>query len=121
MSGTAVFDNRHSAQFSAQLDRFDALIDAPEPFLPVGGLWLCRIRGLLLLVAAVAQAWLLHGVRLVRQRLARRRPDAGMTTAEYAVGTVAACGFAALLYKVVTSGAVSSALNALVTRALHVV
>ena len=34
---------------------------------------------------------------------------------------VAACGFAALLYKVVTSGAVSSALNALVTRALRAV
>lgn len=29
--------------------------------------------------------------------------DAGMTTAEYAVGTVAACGFAGILYKVVTS------------------
>ena len=74
MSGTAVFN--------AQLDRFDALIDAPEPFLPVGGLCLRRIRGLLLLAAAVAQAWLLHGVHAIRRRLDRRRPDAGMTTAE---------------------------------------
>ncbi|MER5862115.1 DUF4244 domain-containing protein [Kitasatospora sp. NPDC002040] len=49
------------------------------------------------------------------------RADAGMTTAEYAVGTVAACGFAALLYKVVTSGAVSGALSELLTRALHAV
>ncbi|MEO6205582.1 MAG: DUF4244 domain-containing protein [Mycobacteriales bacterium] len=30
-------------------------------------------------------------------------PDAGMTTAEYAVGTVAACGFGGILYKVITS------------------
>lgn len=29
--------------------------------------------------------------------------DRGMTSAEYAVGTVAACGFAGILYKVVTS------------------
>ena len=29
--------------------------------------------------------------------------DAGMTTAEYAVGTVAACGFSGILYKVLTS------------------
>jgi hypothetical protein len=35
--------------------------------------------------------------------------------------TIAACGFAALLYKVVTSGAVSSALSALITRALSAV
>jgi hypothetical protein len=106
---------------NAQIDRFDALIDAPEPHLPVGPLNLRRIRGVLLLAVAVVQAWLLHGMYLVRRRLARHRPDAGMTTAEYAVGTVAACGFAALLYKVVTSGAVSSALNALVTRALRAV
>jgi hypothetical protein len=51
----------------------------------------------------------------VRYRGAR---DAGMTTAEYAVGTIAACGFAAVLYKVVTSGAVSAALSGLIRRAL---
>jgi hypothetical protein len=44
--------------------------------------------------------------------------DAGMTTAEYAVGTVAACGFGAVLYKVVTSGKVSSALQSMIERAL---
>lgn len=44
--------------------------------------------------------------------------DAGMSTAEYAVGTLAACAFAAVLYKVVTSGAVSSALSGLIGRAL---
>ena len=46
--------------------------------------------------------------------------DAGMTTAEYAVGTLAACAFAAVLYKVITSESVSSALTALLERALNV-
>lgn len=46
------------------------------------------------------------------------RSDAGMSTAEYAVGTIAACGFAAVLYKVVTSGPVSEAMQQLVERAL---
>jgi hypothetical protein len=36
-------------------------------------------------------------------RLAVHDADAGMTTAEYAVGTVAACGFGGILYKVITS------------------
>ncbi len=44
--------------------------------------------------------------------------EAGMSTAEYAVGTVAACAFAAVLYRVVTGGSVVSALGALVERAL---
>jgi len=52
-----------------------------------------------------------HGLRL--------RGDAGMSTAEYAVGTVAACGFAALLYKVLTSDSVLHLLTDLITRALH--
>ncbi|MDH6111464.1 hypothetical protein P3T36_004618 [Kitasatospora sp. MAP12-15] len=47
--------------------------------------------------------------------------DSGMSTAEYAVGTVAACGFAALLYKVVTGGGITDALTELVNRALHAV
>jgi Protein of unknown function (DUF4244) len=45
--------------------------------------------------------------------------EAGMSTAEYAVGTLAACALAAVLYKVVTSGAVSMALQSLITKALH--
>lgn len=35
-----------------------------------------------------------------------RRDDRGMTTAEYAVGTVAACGFAGVLLKLLTSDTV---------------
>ncbi|MBY8888497.1 DUF4244 domain-containing protein [Streptomyces sp. PTM05] len=46
--------------------------------------------------------------------------QAGMSTAEYAVGTLAACAFAAVLYKVVTSGAVASALSGMIKRALDV-
>ncbi len=42
-----------------------------------------------------------------------------MTTAEYAVGTVAAVGFAIVLYKVVRSPAVSSALSSLIRSALN--
>ena len=45
--------------------------------------------------------------------------EAGMSTAEYAVGTIAACGFAAVLYKIVTSGPVRSALTAVIEKALH--
>lgn len=44
--------------------------------------------------------------------------DAGMTTAEYAVGTVAACAFAAVLYQVVTGDSVVAGLNNLVEDAL---
>ncbi|WP_432928728.1 DUF4244 domain-containing protein [Microbispora sp. CA-135349] len=49
---------------------------------------------------------------------AATRADAGMSTAEYAVGTIAACGFAALLWKVVTSAEVRSMLAALIQKAL---
>lgn len=58
--------------------------------------------------------------RPLKRTLSRLRVtgEAGMTTAEYAVGTLAACGFAAVLYKVVTSGVVSSALSGLIKRAL---
>ncbi len=38
----------------------------------------------------------------------RRRGEAGMTTAEYATGTVAACGVAGVLYKLVESEAVQN-------------
>ncbi|WP_280718574.1 DUF4244 domain-containing protein [Kitasatospora sp. MAP5-34] len=60
----------------------------------------------------------------LRVRLAElkgNRSDAGMATAEYAIGTVAACAFAAILYKVVTSGTVSGVLAELLDRALHAV
>lgn len=55
--------------------------------------------------------------KLTTLRRAWRRDD-GMTTAEYAVGLVAAVAFATILYKVVTSSTVSAALTAIVKRAL---
>ncbi|MFD0656560.1 DUF4244 domain-containing protein [Thermocatellispora tengchongensis] len=48
------------------------------------------------------------------------RGDRGMSTAEYAVGTIAACAFAGLLFKVVTSGEVQELLVGLIDRALKV-
>ena len=42
-----------------------------------------------------------------------------MTTAEYAVGTVAAVAFAALLLAIVKSGPVRAALTSIIVNALH--
>lgn len=70
------------------------------------------LRSILLIVPT----WLL----LITRRV-RRAGDAGMSTAEYAVGTVAAVGFAVVLYKVVRSPAVSAALSAMVQSALHAI
>lgn len=47
------------------------------------------------------------------------RGDEGMTTAEYAIGTVAAAAFAGLLYTVLTGDSVTAALTSLVERALE--
>jgi hypothetical protein len=49
-----------------------------------------------------------------------RRDDLGMTTAEYAIGTVAACGFAGLLLKILTSTEVGDLLRNLVQKAFEV-
>jgi hypothetical protein len=51
----------------------------------------------------------------------RRRTDAGMSTAEYAVGTVAAVAFAVVLYRIVRSDAVSSMLSHIVGSALRAI
>ena len=48
----------------------------------------------------------------------KQTAEAGMTTAEYAVGTLAACAFAAVLMVVVKSGPVKSALAKVITAAL---
>jgi hypothetical protein len=49
----------------------------------------------------------------------RHRGDEGMTTAEYAIGTLAAVAFAGALLKVLSSDAIRNALAALVQRALQ--
>jgi hypothetical protein len=51
----------------------------------------------------------------------RAAVEAGMTTAEYAVGTVAAVAFAVVLYKIVRSDAVSSALSSIIKSALSAI
>ena len=56
----------------------------------------------------------------MRRFLRRLRDDSGMATAEYAVGTIAAVAFAAILYKVITSGSVMTALGAIIRTALQV-
>ena len=50
-------------------------------------------------------------------RLHGEDPEAGMTTAEYAVGTVAACGFSGILYKVITSPQVLGLMRDVIARA----
>jgi hypothetical protein len=60
-----------------------------------------------------------RGRTALARRLAQvRTGEEGMSTAEYAVGTVAACAFAAVLYQVVTGGSVVTALGDLVDSAL---
>jgi hypothetical protein len=48
------------------------------------------------------------------------RPDRGMATAEYAIATLAACGFAGLLLTLLKSGEVRTLLFGIVKRALSV-
>lgn len=60
-------------------------------------------------------------IRLLRRRLAGLAvADTGMSTAEYAIGTIAAAAFAGLLYAVVTGGSVTTALTQIIERALSV-
>ena len=60
-----------------------------------------------------------HQVRRTLTQLRSGR-DAGMSTAEYAVGTIAACAFAALLLMVIRSGAVEGLVTTVITTALSV-
>jgi Protein of unknown function (DUF4244) len=57
------------------------------------------------------------------QRLMQRMhsSDVGSVTAEYAVATVAACGFAGVLYKLLTSSTVLDLVVTLFTKALSLI
>ena len=55
------------------------------------------------------------------RRANRLSSDSGMTTAEYAVGTVAACGFGSVLYKILTSDSVVGLVENLISHALSLV
>ena len=45
--------------------------------------------------------------------------EAGMSTVEYAIGTIAAAAFAAILYTVVTGDSIVTALTNIIARALN--
>ncbi len=45
--------------------------------------------------------------------------DDGMSTVEYAIGTIAAAAFGAILYTVVTGDSIVAALTNIITRALN--
>jgi hypothetical protein len=70
----------------------------------------------LLITLRTAVSWFTGSVA---SRQSGHSPEAGMATAEYAVATVAACGFAGVLYKLITSDLVMSLLKALISHAFH--
>jgi hypothetical protein len=45
--------------------------------------------------------------------------ESGMSTVEYAIGTIAAAAFGAILYTVVTGDSIVTALTNIITRALN--
>ncbi|MGW0173456.1 DUF4244 domain-containing protein [Rhodococcus sp. NPDC003322] len=59
------------------------------------------------------------GARVLRMRLLLAAvADDGMSTAEYAIGTIAAAAFGAVLYSVVTGDSIVSALTGIIDKAL---
>jgi hypothetical protein len=59
-------------------------------------------------------------IRRLRVRMLLMLVDeAGMSTVEYAIGTIAAAAFGAILYTVVTGDSIVSALTNIITRALN--
>ncbi|WP_102144798.1 DUF4244 domain-containing protein [Mycobacterium hubeiense] len=59
-------------------------------------------------------------IRTTRARMTLLMVDeAGMSTVEYAIGTVAAAAFGAILYAVVTGDSIVSALTNIISRALN--
>jgi Protein of unknown function (DUF4244) len=61
-----------------------------------------------------------QGIRALQARLTLLVvDDDGMSTVEYAIGTIAAAAFGAILYTVVTGDSIVSALTNIITRALN--
>ncbi len=60
---------------------------------------------------------------LIRETKARMMlllvDDSGMSTVEYAIGTIAAAAFGAILYTVVTGDSIVTALTNIINRALN--
>ncbi|GAA3961410.1 hypothetical protein GCM10023085_49800 [Actinomadura viridis] len=61
----------------------------------------------------------MRGLATATRRCRGAARDAGMSTAEYAVGMVAAAAFAGLLFKIVTSSEVRALLLSIIKRALQ--
>ncbi|BBZ24782.1 hypothetical protein MHIB_32000 [Mycolicibacter hiberniae] len=58
--------------------------------------------------------------RIIALRMALLASDeSGMSTVEYAIGTIAAAAFGAILYAVVTGDSIVSALSRVIGRALN--
>ncbi|WNG92494.1 DUF4244 domain-containing protein [Mycobacterium sp. ITM-2016-00318] len=61
--------------------------------------------------------------RMIRRTKARMMlllvDDSGMSTVEYAIGTIAAAAFGAILYTVVTGDSIVTALTNIINRALN--
>jgi Protein of unknown function (DUF4244) len=61
-----------------------------------------------------------RALRALRARLALLAVDeSGMSTVEYAIGTIAAAAFGAILYTVVTGDSIVAALTNIIGRALN--
>lgn len=59
-------------------------------------------------------------VRTIRARVILLAVDeSGMSTVEYAIGTIAAAAFGAILYTVVTGDSIVTALTNIISRALN--
>ena len=62
----------------------------------------------------------INWIRSVNARLSVLVVDeSGMSTVEYAIGTIAAAAFGAILYTVVTGDSIVSALTNIISRALN--
>lgn len=63
---------------------------------------------------------LAKGIRELRTRLLlAAAAEEGMSTAEYAIGTIAAAAFGAVLYAVVTGDSIVTALTGIIDKALN--
>ncbi|MBY4037255.1 DUF4244 domain-containing protein [Rhodococcus fascians] len=61
-----------------------------------------------------------NALQEIKTRIALFRvEDDGMSTAEYAIGTIAAAAFGAVLYTVVTGDSIVTALTGIIDRALN--
>ena len=58
-------------------------------------------------------------IRSLRAQLTLLVVDDGMSTVEYAIGTIAAAAFGAILYTVITGDSIVSALTNIINRALN--